>query len=75
MKNFYFFRPNIEIMKSTLQKIEKTNELQYFDIYENACRILRISEDNIIISPKKIKEFVEVVYKAEEELIKSNGFH
>lgn len=72
---FYIFRPSLEMIYTTFQKIRKTDEITFFRIYEQACNTLGIAEENRIISINKIKELSLKDYAANEALIKKAGFH
>jgi hypothetical protein len=69
---FYFFRPPMKIMLSTLKKIEKTDETTFFDLYEKSCNILGIKDR--LMSPRGLNSFTENLFKAKQLLVKEAGF-
>jgi hypothetical protein len=62
-------------MKTTLAKIQKSDEVTYFDMYENACNTLKIPESDRLLSVKRIKDLAEKLSEANDILIKRAGFH
>jgi prepilin-type processing-associated H-X9-DG protein len=72
---FYVFRPPVSVMKTTLAKIQKSDEVTYFDMYENACNTLKIPESDRLLSVKRIKDLAEKLSEANDILIKRAGFH
>jgi len=72
---FHIFKPPVRIMKITLRKIQKSDEITYFRMYEQACNILGIPENERLLSIEKFKEFAEKLYQANAILAKKSGFH
>lgn len=72
---FYIFRPSVNIMKLTLEKIQKSNEITYFEMYEKACNILNIPEADKLLSVNRVREFAEKLYQANALLTRKAGFH
>ena len=69
---FYMFRPPFSVMKETLSKIEKSNEITYYQMYARACDVLGIQDR--VISPHQIREVAEKLYQANAILQKKAGF-
>lgn len=72
---FYIFRPSVDAMKVTLRKIQHSDEVTYFDLYTKSCDLLKIPESDRLLSIRRIKGFIEHVYRANAILAKESKFH
>ncbi len=70
---FYIFKPSIAIMGETLRKIEKCDDIMFFDLYQRSCDILGIK--STVLNPKAIQEFAEKLYEARAIVQREAGFH
>ncbi|MBU0666120.1 MAG: hypothetical protein KKC26_02040 [Nanoarchaeota archaeon] len=46
---FYIFRPPLDIMMNTFAKLKKTNEIQFFEMYQKACDFLGLKNQFVTL--------------------------
>jgi RecG-like helicase len=73
-KQVYIIRPPIDLMRQTMQKIQRTTELTYFEFYIKSCDLLGLSETVRVLSPNEFRNLAEKIMHAREVIRKKNGF-